>query len=135
MDVSVEPRLTKLGQKVTDYAKRVIADKLVQGIVHLGDVTPVKTGAFADSMSLNPLGDTSGPSISSNRRELADVESTISGMTSRLDAQLQSIDLTEGATFVNNAPHANKVEERYAIFTTLADVLRRGTRTGSVNRG
>lgn len=132
MDVSVEPRLTKLGQRVTDYAKRVMADKLIKGIIHLGNVTPVKTGAFADSMSLNPLGDTSGPSISSNRRELADYSGTIGSMTSRLDAQLQSIDLTEGATFVNNAPHANKVEERHAVFTTLADVMRRGTR---VSRG
>ena len=135
MEVSVEPRLTKLGQRVTEFAETLVARKLVAGIIHLGNVVPVKTGAFADSMSLNPLGDTSGPSISSDRRELADYSGTISSMTSRLDAQLQSIDLAEGATFVNNAPHANKVEERHAVFTTLADVMRRGTRVGPVSSG
>lgn len=127
MQVTVNPRLTKKKKQVTEFAQKLLANKLARAIDFLDDpyVTPVDTGAYANSMTLNQRGDTSGPSISSSRKERGqDQNAVLNDMTSRLYSQLESIDTLRGATFVNRSPHARKVENRYAIFEQLRSVLR-----------
>ena len=125
MDVSVSPRLTKKKQEVTEFAQKLLANKLIQGIDRLGMITPVDTGAYAESMTLNQYGNASGPSVSSSRRQKGvSIGPVIEAMEDKLYADLQTLDLEQGATFVNNAPHADKVEERHAVFAQLENVLR-----------
>lgn len=127
MQVTVSPRLTKKKKQVTEFAQKLLANKLARAIDFLDDpyVTPVDTGAYANSMTLNQKGDSSGPSISSRRKERGqDQNSVLNDMTSRLYSQLESIDTLRGATFVNRSPHAQKVENRYATFEQLRSVLR-----------
>lgn len=127
MQVTVSPRLTKKKKEVTEFAQKLLANKLIQAIDFLDDpyVTPVDTGAYANSMTLNQRGDSSGPAISSRRKERGvDKNSVLNEMTSRLYSQLEGIDTLMGATFVNRSPHAQKVEERYAVFEKLRSKLR-----------
>ncbi|MDC1020624.1 hypothetical protein OAR23_01220 [bacterium] len=125
MQVTVSPRLTKKKKEVTEFAQKLLANKLIEGIDYLERVTPVDTGAYANSMTLNQRGDSSGPSISSRRKERGQDQNTIlNEMTSRLYSQLEGIDTLMGATFVNRSPHAQKVEERYAVFEKLRSKLR-----------
>ena len=52
-------------------------------------------------------------------------------MESRLRASLESIDILDGGTFVNNAPHASIVETKVrGIFAELRDIV--GSRYGRV---
>ena len=127
MQVTVSPRLTKKKKEVTEFAQKLLANKLVIAIDFLDDpyVTPVDTGAYANSMTLNQRGDSSGPSISSRRKERGqDQNAILNEMASRLYSQLEGIDPLMGATFVNRSPHAQKVEERYAVFEKLRSKLR-----------
>jgi len=127
MDVSVSPRLTKKTQEVTEFAQKLLANKLLLGIDDLGSVVfnLTDTGAYAESMTVNQLGDTSGPSVSSARRQRGvDPTSFVQAMEDRLYDKLQIIDLEQGATFVNNAPHAQEVENNYDVFGRLGNILR-----------
>jgi len=127
MQVTVSPRLTKKSKRVTQFAQELLVRKLERAIDTLDDnsVVPVDTGAYSRSMTLNRRGDSSGPAISSSRKERGiDPNSALNEMTSKLYGQLESIDPLEGVTFVNRAPHANKVENRYATFEVLRSVLR-----------
>lgn len=127
MDVSVSPRLTKKKQEVTEFAQKLLAKKLMRGIDDLGNVVLdlTDTGAYAESMTVNQLGDTSGPSVSSARRQRGvDPMPFVQAMEDRLYDKLQIIDLEQGATFVNNAPHAQEVENNYDVFGRLGNILR-----------
>lgn len=127
MQVTVSPRLTKKSKRVTQFAQELLVRKLERAINTLDDnsVVPVDTGAYSRSMTLNRRGDSSGPAISSSRKERGiDINSALNDMANRLYGQLESIDPLEGATFVNRAPHAQKVEDRYATFDVLRSVLR-----------
>lgn len=126
MQVTVSPRLTKKSKQVTDFAQKLLVRRLSQAIEFLADetTTPVDTGAFARSMTLNQRGDGSGPSISSRRKEGGvDKGATLEDMKTRLYGQLESIDPLQGATFVNRAPHARYVEMRFGIFDRLRNIL------------
>jgi len=125
MQVTVSPRLTKKKKEVTEFAQKLLANKLIEGIDYLERVTPVDTGAYARSMTLNQRGDSSGPAISSRRKERGiDPNSALEDMANKLYSELDSIDLMQGATFVNNAPHAKLVERRHGVFDGLRSVLR-----------
>jgi len=127
MQVTVSPRLTKKSKRVTQFAQELLVRRLERAIDTLedSDVVPVDTGAYSRSMTLNRRGDSSGPAISSSRKERGiDINSALNNMADRLYGQLENIDPLEGATFVNRAPHAQKVEDRYATFDILRSVLR-----------
>ena len=127
MQVTVSPRLTKKSKRVTQFAQELLVRRLERAIDTLEDpdVVPVDTGAYANSMTLNQKGDSSGPAISSSRKQRGvDPNSVLNEMADKLYSQLENIDPLEGATFVNRAPHSRKVENRYATFDILRSVLR-----------
>ena len=127
MQVTVSPRLTKKSKRVTQFAQELLVRKIERAIDTLEDpdVVPVDTGAYAKSLTLNRRGDSSGPAISSSRKERGvDPNPVLNEMADRLYSQLENIDPLEGASFVNRAPHSRKVENRYATFEVLRSVLR-----------
>lgn len=112
--------------KMLQDAREEVADRLISAIEYLEEAVweSVQTGSYTRSMHLNKRGDTSGRGESSHRKEKVDPSSATTEMADRLYASLQSIDLLDGATFVNNAPHARFVEVHHAYFDRLRDILK-----------
>ena len=112
-------------QRFEDAAKRRVAEKIEDAIEYLSYAVPVDTGAYANSMHLNPRGDSSGHGETSHRKERGVAPNPVlDEMEARLRASLETIDLLDGATIVNNSPHAKYVETYYGIFDELRSALR-----------
>lgn len=112
-------------EKLVQIVEQRIFEALDRGIDYLSTKpVPVDTGAYARSMHLNPRGDRSGLGESSARKQRGvDQNQELNDMESRLAESLGNLELLDGATFINNAPHADKVELRDAIFARLKNVI------------
>lgn len=95
-------------------------------------ITPVDTGAYSESMHINPRGDTSGEAVSTAGRTRPNKEDRESNretrldlMVDRLDAEISRIeDIEQGFTVVNKAPHAYWVEVKVEpVFAQIKGVL------------
>lgn len=126
MQVTVrKAQIAKKSKRLEDAARRRIYNALDEAIDYLSFNVPVDTGAYANSMHLNVRGDSSGSGQSSSRKQRRQAaDPVLNEMESRLRAGLETIDPLDGATIVNNAPHANYVENRYGIFDQLRNFLR-----------
>lgn len=126
MQVTVrKAHIEKKSKRLEDAARRRIYNALDEAIDYLSFNVPVDTGAYANSMHLNVRGDSSGSGQSSSRKQRRQAaDPVLNEMESRLRAGLETIDPLDGATIVNNAPHANYVENRYGIFDQLRNFLR-----------
>lgn len=126
MQVTVrKAQIEKKSKRLEEAAERRIYNALDEAIDYLSFNVPVDTGAYANSMHLNARGDSSGSGETSRRKQRQQASDPIlNEMEARLRAGLEGIDLLDGATIVNNAPHANYVENRYGIFDQLRNFLR-----------
>jgi len=126
MQVTVrKAQIEKKTKRLQQAAERRIYDALDEAIDYLSFSVPVDTGAYANSMHLNARGDSSGSGETSRRKQRQQAADPIlNEMETRLRAGLENIDLLDGATIVNNAPHANYVENKYGIFDQLRNFLR-----------
>ena len=127
MQVTVrKAQIEKKSKRLEQAAERRIYEALDEAIDYLSTEVPVDTGAYARSMHLNVRGDSSGTSETSRRKPGRQQQDTVlNEMEARMRASLDSIDLLDGATFVNNAPHANFVETYYGVFDQLRNILGR----------
>ena len=126
MQVTVrKAQIEKKTKRLQQAAERRIYDALDEAIDYLSFNVPVDTGAYANSMHLNARGDSSGSGETSRRKQRRQAaDPVLNEMETRLRAGLENIDLLDGATIVNNAPHANYVENKYGIFDQLRNFLR-----------
>ena len=126
MQVTVrKAQIEKKSKRLEDAARRRIYNALDEAIDYLSFNVPVDTGAYANSMHLNVRGDSSGSGQSSSRKQRRQAaDPVLNEMETRLRASLETIDTLDGATIVNNAPHANYVENKYGIFDQLRNFLR-----------
>jgi len=126
MQVTVrKAQIEKKTKRLQQAAERRIYNALDEAIDYLSFSVPVDTGAYANSMHLNARGDSSGSGETSRRKQRQQAADPIlNEMETRLRAGLENIDLLDGATIVNNAPHANYVENKYGIFDQLRNFLR-----------
>jgi hypothetical protein len=126
MQVTVrKAQIEKKSKRLEDAARRRIYDALDEVIDYLSFNVPVDTGAYANSMHLNVRGDSSGQGETSRRKQRQQAaDPVLNEMETRLRAGLENIDLLDGATIVNNAPHANYVENRFGIFDQLRNFFR-----------
>lgn len=126
MQVTVrKAQIEKKTKRLQQVAERRIYNALDEAIDYLSFSVPVDTGAYANSMHLNARGDSSGSGETSRRKQRQQAADPIlNEMETRLRAGLENIDLLDGATIVNNAPHANYVENKYGIFDQLRNFLR-----------
>lgn len=125
MQVTVrKARIAKKTKRLEQAARNRIYRALDQSIDFLSLSVPVDTGAYANSMHLNHRGDRTGSGETSHRKERGvSADLVLNEMESRLRASLETIDPLDGATIVNNAPHAKYVELRHGIFDQLRNVL------------
>jgi len=126
MQVTVlKAQIEKKSKRLEDAARKRIYDALDEAIDYLSFNVPVDTGAYANSMHLNVRGDSSGQGETSRRKQRQQAaDPVLNEMETRLRAGLESIDPLDGATIVNNAPHARYVENRFGIFDQLRNFLR-----------
>jgi len=126
MQVTVsKARIAEKSKKLENTARKRIYEALEEAVEYLSYEVPVDTGAYANSMHLNTRGDNSGAGQSSRRKQRKQPQDAVlNNMESRLRSSLNSIDLLDGATIVNKAPHAKYVEVRFGIFDQLRDILR-----------
>ena len=126
MQVTVrKAQIEKKTKRLQQATERRIYNALDEAIDYLSFSVPVDTGAYANSMHLNARGDSSGSGETSRRKQRQQAADPIlNEMETRLRAGLENIDLLDGATIVNNAPHANYVENKYGIFDQLRNFLR-----------
>lgn len=126
MQVTVrKAQIEKKSKRLEDAARKRIYDALDEAIDYLSFNVPVDTGAYANSMHLNVRGDSSGQGEASRRKQRQQAaDPVLNEMETRLRAGLESIDPLDGATIVNNAPHARYVENRFGIFDQLRNFLR-----------
>jgi len=126
MQVTVrKAQIEKKTKRLQQAAERRIYNALDEAIDYLSFSVPVDTGAYANSMHLNARGDSGGSGETSRRKQRQQAADPIlNEMETRLRAGLENIDLLDGATIVNNAPHANYVENKYGIFDQLRNFLR-----------
>lgn len=118
-------RTEKISDKMQRLAEEEVANRLMSAIDYLEQEVPVRTGAYARSMHLNPRGTTSGSGETSRRKEVSSApDQERSAMADRLYASLEGLDVLDGATFVNNAPHAKYVEGYYGVFDQLRSILK-----------
>jgi len=131
MQVTVnKSRINQKSKRLEQAAERRVQDAFETAIDYLATEVPVDTGAYANSMHLNVRGDNSGHGETSKRKERGvSPNSVLNEMESRLRGKLETLDLLDGGTFVNNAPHARIVETKVrGIFAELRDIL--GSRYG-----
>lgn len=118
-------RLQGKSKRMEEIVKREITNRLMTAVDYLADEVPVDTGAYARSMHLNPRGDRSGHGETSHRKPRGvDANSERAAMADRLYASLEAIDVLDGATFVNNAPHARYVEGKWGVFDVVRSILK-----------
>ena len=119
-----EAVLQKVQERMTAKANRVV-DLLY-------NITPVDTGAYSESMHINPRGDTSGSAVSTKGRtkpnkaeKEANRETRVSIMVDRLESEIARIEnIEQGFTVVNKSPHANWVEVKVEpVFAQIKGVL------------
>jgi len=119
-----EAVLQRVRERMVQKADRVV------DLLHT--VTPVNTGAYSESMHINPRGDTSGAAVSTAGRtrpneaeKEANRETRLDIMVDRLDAEVSRIeDIEQGFTVVNKAPHAYWVEVKVEpVFAQIKGVL------------
>ena len=126
MQVTVnKARIEKKSKRLEDIVRNQVYDAFEEAIEYLAVQTPVDTGAYANSMHLNTRGNRSGHGETSNRKEKGvDPNSVLNEMESRLRGGLEALDLLDGGTFVNNAPHASIVETKVrGIFAELRNIV------------
>ena len=126
MQVTVrKAQIEKKSKRLEDAARRRIYNALDEAIDYLSFNVPVDTGAYANSMHLNVRGDSSGSGETSRRKQRQQAaDPVLNEMETRLRAGLENIDPLDGATIVNNAPHARYVENKFGIFDQLRNFLR-----------
>ena len=126
MQVTVsKARIAEKSKRLETADRSRIYENIDEAIEFLSFHVPVDTGAYASSMHLNSRGDNSGSGQTSRRKQRGQAaDPVLNEMEARLRTSLNSIDLLDGITIVNKAPHAKYVELKYAIFDQLRDILR-----------
>lgn len=133
--MQVTTRKKSLKSKSDAVLQRVrdrMLDKADTVVLLLGDIVPVDTGAYAESMHINDRGDTSGVVVSKQGRTRPSEESKEANaqlvredMVDRLLTEVESIEtIEEGFTVVNRAEHANWVEIKVEpVFAQIRGVI------------
>jgi hypothetical protein len=115
-------------QGAMDDTEDVLKDKLVEIAGALSTLTPVSTGAYAESFSVDTSGGGSIRRVSSEGREWysADLISSQNTAFTNMTNDINSIEVLNSnkVQFKNGAPHATEVEAEHQVFGTVKDRFR-----------
>ena len=109
-----------------------IEDRLEDTLVNIGtyavQISPVYSGAFAESWSIRPIGSGGGRSRQSRPERVPDAQAKKEEAKGniRSDAATYSEQILEqgGAELNNRAPHAKDVDAKYATIATVRNKFR-----------
>src|SRR6056297_2916171 len=116
--VTISPQF----QKKMDKLEELVGDRVDEKLQSLGEyavqISPVYSGAFAESWSIRPIGSGGGRSRQSRDERVPDVQAEKEEAKGniRSDVATYSEQILEngGAELNNRAPHAKEVDAKYA---------------------
>lgn len=119
-------------QKKMDKLEELIGDQIDEKMLSLGtyavEISPVYSGAFAESWSIRPIGSGGGRSRKSRDQRVPDVQSKreeakglIAGDVAQYSDQILK---SGGAVLTNRSPHAKEVDLKYATVARVKDRFR-----------
>ena len=119
-------------QKKMDKLEELIGDQIDEKLLSLGayavEISPVYSGAFAESWSIRPIGSGGGRSRKSRPDKVPDVQSKkeeakglIAGDVAQYSEQILK---GGGAVLTNRSPHAREVDAKYATVARVKDRFR-----------
>jgi hypothetical protein len=119
-------------QKKMDKLEELIGDQIDEKLLSLGtyavEISPVYSGAFAESWSIRPIGSGGGRSRKSRPDKVPDVRSKkeeAKGLIAGDVAQYSEQILKDGgAVLTNRSPHAREVDVKYATVARVKDRFR-----------
>jgi len=119
-------------QKKMDKLEELIGDQIDEKLLSLGtyavEISPVYSGAFAESWSIRPIGSGGGRSRKSRPYKVPDVQSKkeeAKGLIADDVAQYSEQILKDGgAVLTNRSPHARGVDAKYATVARVKDRFR-----------
>ena len=126
--VTVSPQF----QKKMDKLEELVGDKVDEKLQSLGEyavqISPVYSGAFAESWSIRPIGSGGGRSRQSRPERVPDAQAKKEEAKAliRSDVATYSEQILDqgGAVLANRAPHAKEVDAKYATIATVRDRFR-----------
>ena len=126
--VTVSPQF----QKKMDKLEELVGDKVDEKLQSLGEyavqISPVYSGAFAESWSIRPIGSGGGRSRQSRPERVPDAQAKKEEAKAliRSDVATYSEQILDqgGAVLTNRAPHAKEVDAKYATIATVRDKFR-----------
>jgi hypothetical protein len=128
MQVTISPNLQKKMSKLEELVGERIDEKMLSLGTYAVEISPVYSGAFAESWSIRPMGSGGGRSRASRPDKVPDVQSKkeeAKGLIAQDVAQYSDQILKSGgAVLSNKAPHAREVDAKYATVARVKDRFR-----------
>jgi len=126
--VTISPQF----QKKMDKLEELVGDRVDEKLQSLGEyavqISPVYSGAFAESWSIRPIGSGGGRSRQSRPERVPDAQAKKEEAKAliRSDVATYSEQILDqgGAVLTNRAPHAKEVDAKYATIATVRDKFR-----------
>src|SRR6056297_1171540 len=120
--------LDKKQKKLESFIEEKLEDTLVNIGTYAVQISPVYSGAFAESWSIRPIGSGGGRSRQSRAERVPDAQAKKEEAKGniRSDAATYSEQILEqgGAELNNRAPHAKDVDAKYATIATVRNKFR-----------
>jgi|TARA_B110000908_G_scaffold131331_1_gene154560 hypothetical protein len=128
MQVTISPNFQKKMSKLEELVGEQIDEKMLSLGTYAVEISPVYSGAFAESWSIRPMGSGGGRSRASRPDKVPDVQSKkeeAKGLIAQDVAQYSDQILKSGgAVLSNKAPHAKEVDAKYATVARVRDRFR-----------
>ena len=128
MQVTISPNFQKKMSKLEELVGEQIDEKMLSLGTYAVEISPVYSGAFAESWSIRPMGSGGGRSRASRPDKVPDVQSKkeeAKGLIAQDVAQYSDQILKSGgAVLSNKAPHAREVDAKYATVARVRDRFR-----------
>ena len=126
--IIISPSFQKKMSKLEELLGDTIDEKMLSLGTYAVEISPVYSGAFAESWSIRPIGSGGGRSRKSRPDKVPDVQSKkeeAKGLIAKDVAQYSEQILKDGgAVLTNRSPHAREVDVKYATVARVKDRFR-----------
>jgi len=127
--ITINSSFYKKMEQVENKIKESVWTKGEEVVSYAAAISPVQTGAYVESFSVRPRGDSSGRSRTSANKPIIPVgakDAKKQDEAARLRAEVRNIDPleSEGFTLRNRSPHNKIVEKKHNVFLRTQDRFR-----------
>jgi len=126
--MTISPSFQKKMNKLDELIGEQVDEKMLSLGTYAVEISPVYSGAFAESWSIRPIGSSGGRSRKSRPDKVPDVQSKkeeAKGLIASDVAQYsEQIIRDGGAVLTNRSPHARQVDAKYATVARVKDRFR-----------